>query len=168
LVRRVAHRALASAAAGVTVVTGHQSAEIAAEIDDERIEILQNQDFAAGLSTSLKAGIGSVPESAAGALVLLGDMPEVSTSDMDRLIAAFVETRGVAIVRASFAGKRGNPVILPRAAFADIAAIEGDSGARSVIESGRFEVVDVDIGPAAMVDVDTPEAMEMAGGKLVV
>ena len=47
-------------------------------------------------------------------LVLLGDMPEISSSDLDRLIAAFVAAGGQKVVRACHGGKRGNPVILPR------------------------------------------------------
>jgi molybdenum cofactor cytidylyltransferase len=99
-------------------------------------------------------------------MIMLGDMPEVTTDDLDRLIRAFGHAGGRAIVRASAGGKRGNPVILPRAAFADLALAQGDAGARTLMESGKFEVLDVDIGPAAMVDVDTPEALARAGGVL--
>jgi molybdenum cofactor cytidylyltransferase len=44
--------------------------------------------------------------------------------------------------------------------------LEGDVGARAIIESAGLPVVDVDIGPAAHLDVDTPEAVTAAGGLL--
>ena len=64
------------------------------------------------------------------------------------------------------AGKRGNPVILPRALFPEVAKLEGDTGARHIVESGANAVVDIEIGPGASIDVDTPEAMRLAGGVL--
>jgi molybdenum cofactor cytidylyltransferase len=54
----------------------------------------------------------------------------------------------------------------PRSAFARVAALTGDMGARPIVESGAFDVVDVDIGEAAHLDVDTPEAVTAAGGVL--
>ncbi len=164
LVRRVAARALASRSRGVTVVTGHQSEAVAAALAGLNVALAGNPDFADGLSTSLKTGLAAVPAGADAAMIVLGDMPEVTSADLNRLIGAFGRAGGQAIVRAASGGKRGNPVILPRAAFAELALAEGDSGARALMESGRFEVVDVDIGPGAMVDVDTPEALASAGG----
>jgi molybdenum cofactor cytidylyltransferase len=70
------------------------------------------------------------------------------------------------IVRATHNGKRGNPVLLPRSVFVAVAALHGDTGARHIIENGEAEVVDVEIGSGAAVDVDTREAMSDAGGVL--
>lgn len=166
LVRRVVERTLASKASGLTIIVGHQARDVRDALQGLSINIVENQNFADGLSTSVRAGVAAAPASVAGLLVVLGDMPDVTTADLDRLIAAFSSARGAVIVRAASGGKRGNPVILPRSAFADVGAIEGDAGARSIIESGKYEVIDVDIGAGAMVDVDTPEALAKAGGKI--
>jgi molybdenum cofactor cytidylyltransferase len=69
-------------------------------------------------------------------------------------------------VRASHQGKRGNPVILPRSLFAAVARLEGDTGARHLVEAEGQVVVDVEIGEGAFVDVDTPDALRQAGGLL--
>ena len=166
LVRRVAERALASKASGVTVIVGHQAGETRAALKGISANIVENQNFVNGLSTSVRAAIKATPPASAGLLVMLGDMPDVTTADLNALIAAFSSSRGAAIVRATAGGKRGNPVILPRSAFADVSAVEGDAGARSVIESGKYDVVDVDIGADAMTDVDTPDMLAKAGGKI--
>ena len=94
-------------------------------------------------------------------------MPEVGTADLDRMIAAFEASGGKAIVRATHGGKRGNPVLLPRALFGKIKKLDGDTGARQVVETSPLDIVDVEIGAAASIDVDTPEAMREAGGVLV-
>jgi len=166
LVRRTVERAVLSSASGTVVVTGHQAARIREAIEGLEATVAHNPDFFAGLSTSLKAGIGAVPSDAAGALILLGDMPEVGASDIDRMIDAFRKAGGQSIVRATHEGKRGNPLLLPRALFAAVAQLEGDTGARHLVEAGLVPVVDVEIGQGATVDVDTREALESAGGVL--
>jgi len=166
LVRRMAERVLASTVEGLLVVTGHQAERVNAAIADLGVQTVHNPDFASGLSSSLKAGVAQLPADAAGALIVLGDMPGVTAADFDRLVAAFRKAGGRAIVRATHNGKRGNPVILPRSLFAAVGALEGDTGARHLIEGGGAEVLEVELGASASLDVDTPEAMAQAGGVL--
>lgn len=166
LIRQTVERALASRVSGAVVVTGHQAARILDALGGLAVDVAHNPDFASGLSGSLKAGIAAVPEDAAGALIQLGDMPAVSAADLDRLISAFRKAGGQAIVRATHSGKRGNPVILPRALFGAVAQLEGDTGARHLVEAGLMPVVDVEIGEGAAIDVDTRDALESAGGVL--
>jgi molybdenum cofactor cytidylyltransferase len=166
LVRRTAERVLASKAESTVVVTGHQANRIRDALAGLDLPVAHNADFASGLASSLKAGISALPDDAAGALIVLGDMPEVLPADLDRLIGAFEREGGRAVVRATHDGKRGNPVILPRALFPAVAHLEGDTGARHLIESEGVDVIDIEIGAGAAVDVDTPEALEGAGGVL--
>ncbi|MBZ9974504.1 NTP transferase domain-containing protein [Mesorhizobium sp. BR-1-1-10] len=166
LVRRTAERALASKASGTIVVTGHQRERVRAALSGLDVTFADNPDFADGLSTSLKAGTACLPEDAAGAMIVLGDMPGVASDDLDRLIDAFRRAGGNSVVRATHQGKRGNPVLLPRSLFAAIAHLEGDTGARHLVEAEGLDVIDVEIGEGASVDVDTREALEGAGGVL--
>ena len=166
LVRRTAERVMASRAAATVVVTGHQTAEIEAALAGLDLRVVHNPDYAEGLSSSLKAGVAALSADAAGALIVLGDMPGIAARDLDRLIDAFVRADGKAVVRATHAGKRGNPVLLPRALFPAVATLEGDTGARHLVEAGGLAVIDVEIGEAASVDVDTREALASAGGVL--
>lgn len=166
LVRRTAERALGSKASGTIVVTGHQRERVQAALAGLDVAFADNPDFADGLSTSLKAGIAYLPEDSAGVMIVLGDMPGVSSDDLDRLIDAFRKAGGNSVVRASHDGKRGNPVLLPRSLFPAIAHLEGDTGARHLVEAEGLDVIDVEIGAGASVDVDTREALEGAGGVL--
>ncbi len=59
-------------------------------------------------------GTAQTPAHCVRPLVVLADMPRVESADIDRLVAAFVAAGGDSVVRATHAGKRGNPVILPR------------------------------------------------------
>jgi molybdenum cofactor cytidylyltransferase len=164
LIRRMARTALSSAARQTVVVTGHRDADIAASLSGLDVEIAHNPEFASGMASSLRCGLGSLDPQSAGALVLLGDMPGLTTVHLDRLIDAFVSSNGNAIVRACDGERRGNPVILPRAAFPAAMGLSGDVGARALVESGAWPVIDIEIGPAARLDVDTPDAVRAAGG----
>ena len=160
LVRIVAEQALASRASPVIVVTGHQRERVERALAGLRVTLVHNPDFADGLSTSLKTGIAAVPADADGAIVTLGDMPQVSAALLDRLIAAFDPEHGALVVVPTFDGKRGNPVLWARRFFSDLMAVEGDVGARHLIAGYAEAVTDVPVDDAAaLTDIDTPEAL---------
>lgn len=164
LIRKMAATALSSIARQTVVVTGHRSEDIAASLSGLDVELVHNADFASGMASSLKRGLGTLSPEVAGAMVLLGDMPALTSVHLNRLIEMFVVNQGNAIIRACDGERRGNPVILPRATFLEAMGLSGDVGARALIESGAWPVVDVEIGPAARLDVDTPDAVRAAGG----
>jgi molybdenum cofactor cytidylyltransferase len=66
----------------------------------------------------------------------------------------------------TFDGKRGNPVLWPRAFFPELMEVSGDTGARHILARHEDVLERVEIGLAASTDVDTPEALSAAGGVL--
>jgi molybdenum cofactor cytidylyltransferase len=167
LVRRTAEMLLASDAAPVVAVTGHRRDDIEMALSGLNVALCYNPDFGSGMASSLVAGF-SLPAMSKldGILVMLADMPAVTSEHVNQLIAAFRQAGSGVFVRSVSVGKRGNPIIIPRAAYPAVLRLEGDVGARAIIESAGLPVVDVDIGPAAHLDVDTPEAVTAAGGLL--
>jgi molybdenum cofactor cytidylyltransferase len=160
LVRIAAEAALASQARPVIVVTGHQRERVEAALNGLNVARVYNPEFAAGLSTSLKTGIAAMPSDVDGAIVCLADMPQIGAKLMDRLLSAFDPEKGALIVIPTIDGKRGNPVVWSRRFFPELAAIDGDIGARHLIASYPEAVTEVPLtGNAALVDVDTPDAL---------
>lgn len=167
LARRVAKRALDAQCGPVAFVTGYRAEDVAAAIGDLDLEIVYNPDFETGMASSIKCGLtASCFQHSDAVMVVLADMPGITVDDLKALAEAFRGSGGSAIVRAVAAGKRGNPVILPRSTFDELALLQGDVGARHVIENCGLPIIDVEIGTAAHIDVDTPEAVERAGGVL--
>ena len=161
LVRIAAEEALKSQARPVIVVTGHQRERVEAALAGLDVVLAHNPDFADGLSTSLKAGIAAVPADADGAIVRLGDMPQVDAKLIDRLLSAFDPEEGALVVVPTIDGKRGNPVVWSRRFFPELAALDGDTGARHLIASYPEAVTEVPLtGNAALVDVDTPDVLK--------
>ena len=142
------------------VVTGHQHERVERALAGLPVTFVHNPDFADGLSTSLKAGIAALPPEVDGAIVCLGDMPQVSAALIDRLIAAFDPERGALVVIPTIDGKRGNPVLWSRRFFPELAAVEGDVGARHLIGGYAEAVAEVRLDDAGvLIDVDTPERL---------
>jgi len=161
LVRIAAEEALTSQARPVIVVTGHQRERVEEALDGLDVTLAHNPDFAEGLSTSLKAGIAAVPSDVDGVIVCLGDMPQVSVALIDSLLAAFDPEKGALVVVPTIDGKRGNPVVWSRRFFPELAALEGDTGARHLIASYPEAVIEVPLADSgALVDVDTPDALK--------
>jgi molybdenum cofactor cytidylyltransferase len=160
LVRVVAEQVLASKVSSVTVVTGHQAAEVERALRGLNVTFVYNPDFPTGLASSLKAGIGVVPKEAGGALICLGDMPLIDARLLDRLIAAFAPDRGMLIAVPVSDGSRGNPVLWSRRFFGELMSLEGDIGARNLIAQHTEVVAEVAVeDQGAFLDIDTPQAL---------
>ena len=160
LVRSVVDAALKSSAHPVIVVTGHESAKVEMALRGLDVQIVHNPDYAKGLSTSLKAGIRAVPADCDGALVLLGDMPEIAPALIDRMIAAFSPPDGRSICVAMHDHMRGNPVLWAKAFFSEIEMLSGDAGAKSLLAAHEDAVCEIEAGQSVLRDIDTPEALE--------
>jgi molybdenum cofactor cytidylyltransferase len=163
IVRHVVEAVQASKARPVIVVTGHQSEALRGALIGLDVTFAHNPDYALGLSTSLKAGLGLLPKEIEAVAVCLGDMPNVDAALIDSLIAAIDPSRGALIAVPTREGRRGNPVLWSRRFFDELAKLEGDVGARALIGANSEAVVEVPVeGEAAFLDVDTPEALAAA------
>jgi molybdenum cofactor cytidylyltransferase len=164
LARYAAEAALASSARPVVVVTGHASADVEAALRGLALNIVFNARFFSGLASSLRAGIAALPGDVDGAVVLLADMPAVTGRLIDRLIAKFAERPEALAAAPVQGGRRGNPILLAAALFPAVAQLEGDEGARRLLDglpAERLLEAPID-GEGATLDVDTPEGLAAA------
>ena len=160
MIARVVDNVLSSRARPVVVVTGHRSDEVRAALAGRPVMFVHAEDFADGLSASLKAGVAALPETAPAALVCLGDMPLVTGRMLDRLIDAHDPDEARAIVVPTHRGQRGNPMLWNRRFFAEILALSGDAGARSLLGRHSEQVAEIEIGDDAVLrDFDTIESL---------
>ncbi|HET7195598.1 MAG TPA: nucleotidyltransferase family protein [Nocardioides sp.] len=126
----------------VTVVLGAGADEAAPILAGTGVDVVVAEDWAEGMGASLRAGLRGIAGSGAlAAVVMLVDLPDV-TADVVRHVAKRV-TRADQLVRASYAGRPGHPVVIGRAHWAAVAdSVSGDQGAREYLAS--HGVVDVD------------------------
>lgn len=121
-------------------------------------EILETDRTARGLGPSLAAGVESA-SSASGWIVALGDMPRVKPGTIAAVTLAL--EKGALIAAPFHHGKRGHPVGFSAALRDELVALDGDVGARSVLERHAKEIEHVEVDDAGIfLDVDTPEDLK--------
>lgn len=160
MVQHAVDAALAAGLAPVVVVTGHERDKVATALAGLPVTLVHNPDYAEGLSTSLRSGLGTLPSEAEGVLICLADMPGVSAAELKRLVGAFDPREGRAIIVPTRRGKRGNPVLWGRQFFAEMRAVAGDVGARHLIGTYPELVAEIEMeGDGVLTDIDTPQAL---------
>lgn len=164
LVRHVGEAACSSGFSQTILVTGHLADSVASQVADLDILAVHNPDFADGMASSIRAGMKALDPGTEAVIILLGDMPRIGKADLEKLITAYREHDNSLIVTATADGKRGNPVLWDRRFFNALSSLSGDIGARHLIAENPGFVAEVEIGPAARLDLDTPQALQDAGG----
>jgi molybdenum cofactor cytidylyltransferase len=160
MVARAVEAAKRSQAVATIVVVGNEAARVRQALAGSDARIVDNPDFAEGLSSSLRVGLAALPPDIDGVLVQLGDMPRVTAAHLDRLIAAFNPIEGRAICVPTHRAKRGNPILWDARFVPEMLALTGDQGARSLLGAHADQTCEVEMGDdGVLLDVDTPQAL---------
>jgi molybdenum cofactor cytidylyltransferase len=162
----VVEAVLASGLYAVRVVTGHEAGSVHELLQDYALELVHNENFSQGLSTSLRSGLGSLDQDTEAALVCLGDMPWVRAGHLQSLVDRFAADRPGPICVPVYNDRPGNPVLWPRRFFAAISRLRGDVGARSLLGQYGNEVAQVEIADDGVtLDVDDRDAFRVRTGR---
>jgi molybdenum cofactor cytidylyltransferase len=133
------------------VVGGHAEAVLAAAPGTPYVHAERHPE---GLAESLKAGLDAAPATWAAALVVLGDMPFVQAATL-RALADALAAGAPAVVPVQ-GGRRGNPAGFARTLWPQLMMLEGDQGARPLLDALGVAEVPVD-DPGIHRDIDRPE-----------
>ena len=157
LVRRAAEVALASRCEAVYVVVGAAAEAVRREVAELRLEVVENHRWAEGLAGSIRVGVEAVRDARPGfeaAILVPVDQPRIHPALLDGMIEVF-EGGEREIVACSYAGTVGAPALFSRRHFAELTALRGDRGAKSVLEARAAEVARFPF-PEGAADLDTP------------
>ncbi len=156
LIRRAVQAAIDSEGHPVVVVLGANAELIRPELDGLEVHVTVNSEWSAGMSASIRCGLERLltlaPE-IEGVVLMLADQPEITGSSLRKLM---LEQKHSALVAARYNDVLGTPALFSRDYFDELLQLEGQSGARSLIERHRDHVRMVDL-PEATRDLDTPE-----------
>ena len=136
------------------VTVGGASAELGDRIDFRGCQVVENQQYAVGCSSSIGAALGVVDDRAEGIVLLLGDQPEVTTGAVERLREA-AGTSPLGVCR--YDDGVGHPFWFRRPVFDDLRALQVDKAVWKLLESGRYPVREVEVAGRVPLDVDTWE-----------
>ncbi len=155
------HAALAAAraapVAAITVVTGADADGVAdaARAFDPDLTLVHAADHAEGMAASLRAGVASLGPDVEAVFVFLGDMPRVPHVVLGPLAEAVAA--GAPASAPVFGGRRGNPVVLSRSLFGEVARLTGDVGARPILQALGARVALIEApDDGVLFDVDQP------------
>ena len=150
----------------VLVVIGHEAEKIRRELNNFHLSFVYNPNFREGMTSSIKSGVKEVSPACDGFLICLADMPLVNTSEINKLIHAYVQNRikeKRLIVVPVFQGHRGNPVLFSSEFRNDILEHEKESGCKGVIINNSESVKEIEMDDDNMLlDVDTLEDYQRA------
>ena len=158
LVRRAAALARAVCSENTLLVVGHEWRRVAAAADQQCQFVAINENYDDGIGTSIAVAAKSLAHTADCMLILLADQPLISEDHLHALLSAW-SGDDEEIVATAFAGTQGPPVLMPRAVFSDLARLEGDTGARQLLENPDYRLTTVWFDPAA-IDIDSPDDLD--------
>jgi molybdenum cofactor cytidylyltransferase len=143
----------------VVVVLGHNAELIQQDIDLSSVEVVVNQDYHLGQTSSLQAGLRVLAKNEPDGVVLcLVDYPAMSADTVQKLNQYFKST-GKPLIVPQLQGKHGHPVLLGRELFSQLLALGPDEGADTVIHQYRDRTEFVEVtDPGVLIDVDDPES----------
>ena len=127
----------------------------AAGVAAETVEHARRDD---GLASSIRVGIAALPTHIEAVVIALADQPFVSPGIVRRLRERW-SVGDVQAVAPRYRDGRGHPVLFGRSTFPALQALEGDEGAKAVLESLGTGLALVDVDEAMPSDVDTPHAL---------
>ncbi len=159
LLRRIAVACCDSQVASVLVTLPATDQARAASLLGLPAQIVPVKDSARGMSASILAGLAAMDRHSQAVMLVLADMPDVTTAMLDDLIAAFAAASPDQILRAATdTGRPGHPVLFGQRYFQALQKITGDAGARAVLKAHADKVQLVKTqGDAAVIDLDTSE-----------
>jgi molybdenum cofactor cytidylyltransferase len=133
-------------------VLGGGSDQVRARVVLEGIEVVENQHFGQGCSSSIAAALEAVDPRSDLLVLMLGDQPGVSAAT----VRALVTGRGEAPLAAcAYEDGRGHPLAFARSLFAELSSLHGDNGVWRLLERYADAVVEVPIEGPVPRDVDT-------------
>jgi len=162
MVVRAVQVALASDATNVMVVTGAYAENVTAILQPlmteavGQLRLVHNDAWATGQASSVRTAVQALTVSCQAALFLPTDQPFVPVALLNRLIGAW--RTGARLVAPTVNGRtRGAPAIFDRSLWPDLLALEGDTGARPLLQRYQAELITIPADIAWLRDIDTPE-----------
>ena len=140
----------------VWVVLGADIDRVMAEVDFGDAGVIENPEWEEGLASSVRVGLDALSRlsQAEWALMVLGDQPTIAAEVVEALVEHSHRSRSSAIVP-KYRYAWGNPVLVRRVLWPRLMSLEGDEGAKRLLQAHPEWVEEVWVEALAPRDVDT-------------
>jgi len=150
----VLERAEASLLDEVVVVVGHDAEAIRHHVVLQRARFVEAPDFHEGCTSSLRAGLQALHPQSAAVVLILGDQPGIESKTIAALVEGWRHWQSP-IVRVSYRGRSGHPMLFAEALFGHLNALHGDKGVWKLCDAHPEWVHEVEVDQPYPGDVNT-------------
>lgn len=147
-------QALASKTDEAFCVLGAEAIKIKNSINNYKIKTIINENYRAGLSTSIVTAVRDIQDYDA-ILIMLADHPEVTSDYLDELMKLYFQSPEK-IIASSYEESVGVPAIFPKKYFPKLLELKGDNGAKKFLNKIASDIITLDASDK-LADIDTNE-----------
>ena len=158
LLLRQTKRALATGANVLVTTRADRPARINA-LEGTGAHLVMVDNPSEGIAASLRAGIAALPNGTCAVMILLPDLPDIDSPDMQAMLDARAHAPGRILRAVAEDGTPGHPTLFPAHFFPQLAQVTGDAGASLLIREAGYHPIPLQ-GARAITDLDTPEAWD--------
>lgn len=145
----------------INLILGHQKDIILKHIEQNKIFIIENNNFKSGMLSSILKINENISEETTGILISLADMPFVTSEDINKLIEIFNKNDQKIICIPENKEKLGNPLLLPKEIYKDlikdVSKLSNDKGLKKLILDKKYNYIRVSLSEGVIKDFDTIE-----------
>jgi molybdenum cofactor cytidylyltransferase len=150
----------------IIIVLGYEHEEVLKNLKLAVEKIVINEEYEKGMSSSLKKGVQSISEDSEAFAIFLADMPLIKEESIKNVIEEF-NNKSCLIAAPVYNKEIGHPVIFHRSLISEIINLEGDIGAKKIIEKYKDKACFVEVDDeGVLIDIDTPKDLEEVLRKL--
>ena len=145
----------------INVVVGFNKKDIIQELENKNVNFIYNSDYLKGQSTSIVKGIENIDKSRKAVMLCLGDMPFITPNEYLKIMLTHIKLGGSEKITLPYNYTRGNPVILGEKYFTKIKKLNGDIGAKNIINSFEKNIIKVKLtSNNCFIDLNTEKDLE--------
>lgn len=161
MIRRVVDTVESAPVEDVIVVTGHEAERVRKALTGTEARIVHNTAYESGMASSLRRGIKAAASDPSGFMIVLGDLPLLQQNTLAKLARHFADAPSESILIPTHEGWHGHPVVFDAAHREALLQLDGDVGARPIIEANAEHVTEIEVDdPGIHRDIDTEAAYQ--------
>ena len=161
LLNHAVNEAITAKVDAVVVILGKNADQFQNEIDEKKVHVVVNKDWVEGMASSVRLGLETLLKTKPyidAVIFMVCDQPHISSSVLNELITKQQKTTKQ-IVTCNYGESIGPPALFHKKYFRELAKLNGDVGARNIIEQNTRDVATI-FFPEGKIDIDTEEDYE--------
>ena len=124
----------------IIIVLGFEHLKIKTKLlKSKKINFVINKNYKKGMSSSIKTGLKKLPQNSKGFLIVLGDMPNISKTTINKICLSITKS-DKEIILPKFKNRTGNPIGFKHSMIKNIYKIKGDRGAKNIIKKNNKKI----------------------------